>query len=358
MRLIIDDQQWESRAELDLFGASEIILTGPKAEARMRAMAASGISNLKLSWVDGEWPAGQPIDPRQVRDFNWRDARWADDLPETPEDKYRVCGIDGLGKRVNWRENELVLIAGPYASGKSLLAQILAQDFVNRNDQWASLTCWEDQADEVRDGLVRYCRSTSVAANRKGDFLRRFRITIAHDELDREIGAHLKRIEWEATRFGVRFFVLDPWNEFDHKKHPKQTEGDYVIRVLTDAAKLCNRLNIIIVMTTHVAAEFISLGDDFKPFRLSNAFGSSQFGNKVHRGFCVSRTKAWNPASHMIIRQDKVKLENKYVTREGKPFLLKERMGFTDTMAFLFDPDVNTLHHDEAYSAKAREKWK
>jgi hypothetical protein len=66
----------------------------------------------------------------------------------------------------------------------------------------------------------------------------------------------------------------------------------------------------------------------------------------------------WNPASHMIIRQDKVKLENKFVMDNGVPRVLKERMGFTDTMAFLFDPRANTINHDGYHSDLAREKWK
>jgi len=259
---------------------------------------------------------------------------------------------------MHWRLPELTLIAGPYAAGKSLFAQILAQDFVARNDQWASLTCWEDQVDEIRDGLVRYRDSTIVPAQMKSEFLSRFRLTIVDDDTEREISKHFERIEYENKRFGIKFFVLDPWNEFEHRKADRQTEGDYVINVLTAATKLCNRLRIIIVLTTHVSAEFISHGEGFKPFRLAHAFGSSQFGNKVHRGFCIARTRKWNALSHMIIRQDKVKLESIIQTdSEGRSIIHKARMGYPDTMAFIYDPMVNTIHHDGQASVSAKEAW-
>lgn len=350
MRLLVGDHEWENLNPPDLDGVDEIVLTGPKAEERMRQLRSTGIAPERLNWMDGD----------KVRDFMWGSYRWADDLPQTVADKYLICGIDGLGKRVNWRLPELVIVAGPAGHGKSMFCQVLAQDFVNRNDQWVSLTCWEDQIDEMRDGFQAYRDSTAVPAHRKGDFLSRFRMTIAEDDSEREINAHFKRIEFEHKRFGIKFFVLDPWNEFDHRVNTKQTMADYVIRVLTEGAILANKLKIILLITTHVAAEFISTqGDDIKPFKLANAFGTSQFGNKAHRGFCIARTRAWNPASHMIVRQDKVKLEDKLTfDGGGKPTLLKRRMGYTDTMAFLYDQRVNALHYDEASSIEARKKWK
>jgi hypothetical protein len=347
--MFIGDAEWGNVTPSQVDQASELIFTGPKARDRMKEARELGVPAEKLSWQDGD----------EVRDFMWEGYRWADDLPDTPEDKYLICGIDGLGKRVNWRLPELVIVAGPAGHGKSLFCQVLAQDFVCRNDQWASLTCWEDQAEEIRDGLKLYRDSTIVPAHRKGDFTSRFRITIPEDDSEREISKHFERIEYEAKRFGIKFFVLDPWNEFDHRKHSQQTQADYVIRVLTDGAILANKLKIIILITTHVSAEFISQSDEFKPFRLANAFGTSQFGNKAHRGFCVVRTKQWSPASHMVVRQDKVKLENKLAfDHDGAPTLLKRRMGYTDTMAFTFDPKSNTLHYDEAWSVEARKKWK
>lgn len=348
-RMFIGDAEWGNVTPAQVEQASELIFIGPRALERMQEARELGVSPEKLSWQDGD----------KIRDFEWRGYRWADDLPPTPENKFLTCGIDGLGKRVNWRFPELVIVAGPSGHGKSLFCQVLAQDFVNRNDQWASLTCWEDQVDEVRDGLVLYRDSTVVPDHRKRDFVGRFRLTLAEEDSEREISKHFERIEYEAKRFGIKFFVLDPWNEFDHRVHNKQTQADYVIRVLTDAAALANKLKVIIIITTHVSSEFISQTKEFKPFRLANAFGTSQFGNKAHRGFCVVRTKQWNPASHMIVRQDKVKLENKIVfAADGKPQLLKKRMGYTDTMAFLFDPKSNTLHYDEMNSQEARKTWK
>lgn len=352
MRAYLRHEDWDAvlagAGPEDLVSASEIVVCGPQAEERMRELRARGIEAERLSWEVGG----------QIRDFHWHDYRWAHELPKTPVEKYVSCGIDGLRGCVSWRENELIVVAGPYASGKSLFAQLLVQDFVNESGSPVSLTCWEDQVDEVRDGLVKYRDSTKVAAVDRGGFLEKFRMTLVSDSTSREISRHFERIEYEAKRFKIKFFVLDPWNEFDHLKHKQQSDADYVIAVLTKAAMLCNSLMIKILITTHVAAEFISQDGDFKPFKIANAFGTSQFGNKSHRAFCVARTTKWSDMSHMIVCQDKVKLEDKIAISEGKVIPVKQRMGRRDTLVFEYSPDVNAIHHCGDYSKEAKEKWR
>jgi hypothetical protein len=336
-----------------LRGYDRIVFTGPQAVQRMMEVRSQGIGTQHLWWLDGH----------HERDFGWGPHKWLSDIKAPADEKYLTCGIAKLGSIVNWRLPELVVVAGPYAAGKSLFVQVLAQDFVYHNDSYASLTCWEDQADEIRDGAVRYRDSEIVAQHRKADFLNRFRTIDVTDDSERRMSEHFKRIEEESVQLGIKFHVLDPWNEFvDERKKlgGRQTDGEYVIDVLTTAAKLVNKLKIILIITTHVGAEFISHGDSLKTFRIANAFGTSQFGNKAHRAFCITRTRMWDEVnSHMVVRQDKVKLEDKiFRSEDGKPAILKKRMGVQDTLAFKFSPNVNTLHHDGAATDEARKLWK
>ena len=354
-KILIGDAEWDSGVNLsDLRNYDRIIFAGAKAKEHMAEVRAAGIAPRHLWWMDGD----------RERDFSWGPHKWLSDITEPVDEKYLTCGITKLGGILNWRLPELVVVAGPYAAGKSLFCQILAQDFVYQNDSYASLTCWEDQADEIRDGAIRYRDSTIVADGRRKDFLNRLRTIDVTDDSERRMSAHFQRIEDETNQLGIRFHVLDPWNEFIDERRRiggRQTDGEYVIDVLTAAAKLVNKLKIVLIITTHVAAEYISQGKELKTFRIANAFGTSQFGNKSHRAFCIARTRMWDETrSHMVVRQDKVKLEDKLYRRDdgGDMVLLKKRMGIQDTLGFKFDPRANTLDHDLFATTEARKLWK
>lgn len=325
--------------------ADEYVLCGADAYGCMLDLRGRGIDPLKLSWLEAA----------KVRDFYWHRHQSIEDRVRSmpPRAGYLVCGITGLKDIMQWRSNELGLIAGPFGQGKSLLALALAQDFAHRHQARVSLTCWEDDAEQIHHGLKRY-RDTVMKdepADIRQAFLGQFRITVVDEELDRRVSDHFDRMEYEAKRYGVKFFVLDPWNEFEHEKGLGQTEADYVINVMTRAAKMTRSLDVIILLTTHVSSEFISIkADEIKPFRINNAFGTSQFGNKVHRGFCVARTTRWGAQSHMIIRHDKAKEEDRWSSGDDGPRCSERRMGRRETLVMRYSSDTNTLYWDKALS--------
>lgn len=346
--------------------ADEAVCVGPRAYELMGELRTRGIAPEALSWQD---EVGG-----KIKDFNWLKNRSMEDVQAPPPDKYLKCGVPGLGKVVNWRLPEIVLVAGPYASGKSLFAQVLAQDFVRQNKMGASFACWEDQEDEIKAALARY---QDTAANFlpgeeefRDKFLSMFRTVIVAEDDKRCMYEHFEMIESTHRRFGTKFFVLDPWNEFLHRKAVGQTEGDYVIDVMTKAAQLANKLKIIMLFTTHVSAEHVGLDQkgNIKPFKIANAFGTSQFGNKVHRGFCVVRTGLYGAEgeSHMIVRQDKVKLEDRVEMhvdnadgeRRCRFEILQKRMGARATLALSYSGKTNQLYFSKDATEQVKHIWR
>ena len=280
--------------------ADEYVVCGAQAKSIMFDLRGRLVEPEKLSWLQNG----------KIRDFYWdRHQPLVDRVAlKPPSQPYLACGVSGLSAVMQWRSHELGLIAGPHSQGKSMLAQILAQDFAHRHGAVVSLTCWEDEEEQMLKGFERYRNTVMRDDSKRENFLHQFRTTVIDDNFDRKISEHFDRIEYEAKRFGVKFFILDPWNEFDHEKGMGQTEAEYVIAVMTRAARLTRKLNIIILFTTHVSTEFVSIkSNEVKPFKINNAFGSSQFGNKVHRGFCVARTSRWGEQTHMVVRHDKAK---------------------------------------------------
>ncbi len=323
----------------------EVVVTcGPHALALMQDLRSRGVAPERLSYFD-------PVAGRE-RDFYWADQKLIREVQTTDGQKFLRCGISGFSSTLRWRLPEVVVVAGPYGSGKSLFAQILAQDFARHHSAGVSLTCWEDQADEIRSGLIRY-RDTAMRED--GDkfrelYLDLFRVTTVPAGQDRKISEHLDRMRYQAKRFGTKFFVLDPWNEFDHEKASKQSETEYVREVMKAIRRLADELQIITLITTHIAAEFIGHDGSIKPFRVAHAFGSSQFANKMDRGFCVARTDKWGPQTHMLVRQDKVKLEDRWGGSGDGRRVIQERMGMKGTFVFEYSSDTNSLYWDRKIS--------
>ena len=326
--------------------ADEFVFVGPGCRKAMETFRAGGISETELSYFeDGK-----------IKDWNWDFHRSLDQLDEAKPSKYLPCGISGLGNVLQWRPPEVGIIAGPFGAGKSLFAQILAQDFVFHNKMPASLTCWEDQAHEIREAFGRFAKTTKFDGQEefRDRFISMFSTPVIKYDTDRRMSVHFERIKYENRRWGTKFFVLDPWNEFDHEKSHKQTEGEYVISVLNVANRLAHELNIIIILTTHVSGEYVSTDGKIKGFRISHAFGSSQYGNKVHRGFCIVRSRNHGDQTHMVVRHDKAKEEDRFRRRgsgnyEEEPFL--RRMGRVETLAFEYCSDNNSLYYDAKVSA-------
>ncbi len=320
--------------------ADEFVAVGPNFMSLMANMRAAGIPPEYLSYDDG-------VD---IKDFYYADQKPIWDIQEPTDRKFLRCGISGLTHHLRWRLPEVVVVAGPYSSGKSLFAQILAQDFARVHSAPVSLTCWEDEADEIKAGLIRY-RDTAMKQQHEGDqfremFLDLFRITTVPSSADRKLSDHFDRMRYQAKRFGTKFFVLDPWNEFDHERARQQTETEYVREVMKAVRRLADELKIIILITTHVSAEFIGNDGSIKPFRVAHSFGSSQFANKMDRGFCVIRTDKWGPQTHMLLRQDKVKLEDRWAGSGDERRKIQERMGNKGTFVFEYSAQTNSLYWD------------
>lgn len=317
----------------ELIEADEFVFIGPRAQEMMHERRSRGLPAEELSWFDGEADA--------IRHFH-SDRLWtAGEVPDWKPGEYKRCTIDGLGKFVRWRLPEVIVTAGPYSSGKSLFSQILVQDFVRSTGLPVSIFAWEDSAEKLRAGFIRY-RDT-VMRDEGGDAVETFlnKITLAKidSSQDRLLSDYLDLVEYQAKRFGTKFFVLDPWNEFDHQKHSRQTETEYVREVMKAVRRLADKLSIIININTHVSAEFIGNEGSIKPFKIAHSFGSSQFANKADRGFCVVRTKKFSEdgSYHMLVRQDKVK-------EEDQPGM--KAMGRRVTMLFRYSHSHNTIYYD------------
>lgn len=294
------------------------------------------------------------------------DAFWAEERPFSewtfPEVKQGVSsGIHFLDEHLRWTDaGELVIVAGPYGSGKSSVTRLLAMswaDHVGRHTgQSVSICGWEDRGEIVKREVARYAlggdvdRLTSDQYRRLADMQDRVRWTQRIEGEERLLSWYAAMVEHRATKHNVGFFIFDPWNEHDAQKDIRQTETDYVRDMMKEFQAMARRLGIIIVIVTHVSAKLYDEKGGIRPFRIAHAAGSSAFGAKATRGICVLRTTDLREMSdtgagdHTILYFDKNKVE--------------ETMGSRGPVACLFDPTRMRLHQDVGATMHVRTIWR
>jgi AAA domain len=240
------------------------------------------------------------------------------------------------------------VMAGAYGAGKSSLAQIFAARFMachGRKLGCTALLCsWEDLASEMRRNVRAHAAYHQCDAKWLLDSMH---YVCRPPEEDRFILWYMDLVRYYVRAFNTRFFLLDPWSEFDHVKPKDQSETDYVRDMMKLFRRLVDELQIILLVVTHVPAKYVGGDGKVEPFRIAHAHGSSQFGNKADRGICVVRTRAFDSErGHWIVRFDKAKIER--------------RMGRKGTVALRYDEDHHTITYDTAVTNEkaVREMWK
>lgn len=296
-----------------------------------------------------------------ARDIYWHEERPLLHWPVPQVVKGKPSGFQFLDHHLLWTCPELVVLLGPYGCGKSNLARLLAYrwvDTIGRNENSrVSLVGWEDKLSTVKREVERYALDgnstgslSSEDAKRIVDMESRVGWTQRHPDDARLIEWYCDLVEYRAKRDGVRFFVFDPFNEHDSTRGKNQTETEYIRDVMTRLRRLAHGLGVIMIVVTHVSAKSYDETGKIKPFRIANAAGSVQFGNRCDRGICVLRTQVLKDASdtqadeHMLLHFDKAKDE--------------EVMGKRGTIACVFDPLNMSLAYDRGATMEARKSWR
>ena len=327
--------------------ATEIITVGWNDWAKDAAfkLRDRAIPAEKLSYVDLRKGDDVLVRIGSPKHLFWDDVIPVEDIEDEDFEVY-PSGISFLDLNLGWgwRLPELVVLCGPYGCGKSTLGQLLAAEFVHGAGRGlgsgAMLCSWEDLASEVKRNMGMFATS-----RRAPDIGKRVHFVRRKASEDRLVSWYMDLVRYHKRRYGTRFFFLDPWNEMDHQRDHRQMETDYVMDMMRLFRDLVDQEGIIIIIATHIPGKYIKGNGDIEPFKIGNAFGSSNFGNKADRGICLARTKKIDPnKGHAIIRLDKAKVERK--------------MGRRGTIAAWLDDKEFRLNFDAWATGEVQDIWK
>jgi hypothetical protein len=324
----------------------DVIVLGRPAQAKTDAfnLASRGVSKIRLKYVEIDAISSLSEAIKRPKHLYWDDAGPLSEVQEEEDFPVYESGFPFLDPNLKWRFPELGIVAGPYGSGKSILAQMLATRFIGVHGEAmgcrALLCSWEDLATEIRRNV---CAHAKHFGNGVADMLDRMHYVRRAVTEDRLISWYMDLVRFYVETFNARFFVLDPWNELDHQKGVRQNETEYVLDMMKEFRRLVDELKIILIIVTHVPSKFIRGDGAIEPFRIGHAFGSTQFAAKADRGFCVVRSRSLG-ADHMVVRFDKVKVER--------------LMGRKGTVALKYDEDRHAVSYDKSATEQVRDIWK
>lgn len=240
------------------------------------------------------------------------------EFPELPAIRTFKTGWYTLDRNLQLFAGELMFVLGIPGHGKSaFIANLLA----NLSDKygWRSVifSPEEPTTPHMRDKLRRIYMGPrrlemDVASHAEADAWINDRfLFIAADPLgqsDQEVYLDwiLDRAKDAVLRDGVQVLVIDPWNEIEHARQPRESETEYIGRAIRMINRFRHDHNVIVIVLIHPTKE---IGKDGKsrPPTPYDATGSAHWFNKADHFLIIHRPD--EDSNESVIRVAKVKFE-------------------------------------------------
>ncbi|MEA4863725.1 MAG: toprim domain-containing protein [Victivallaceae bacterium] len=193
----------------------------------------------------------------------------------------------------------------------------IANHFQKLAEKWTSaplfnpsaLTQWSKApmtAEEVRDAI------TTLSS--------RVKILTSGDDCGDDLDGILQRVEVCARRDKVKAFVLDPWNEIEHKRPAALSETEYISMALTRLRNFARRFNLMCWVVAHPAKLLKDRQTGQYPIPTPwDISGSAHWRNKADVCLCVWRDVVKNDGLVQVHIQ---KVRNKNAGTAGKVITL------------------------------------
>lgn len=275
------------------------------------------------------------------------------DLPDAKPIRTYRCGIPALEKHIHWTFPEFCVTVGPYGSGKSTFAKILAYNFIASNSQEVvgnlGITAFEESyVNRLKRDFVRMMIGDTPLAQVSAEdrravdqmLARIYRIEPMRGRV-RNVGWWIDRMRYARRRHSCRYFLLDPWNRMDHILERGETETQYASEMLSTISDFTVEENVIVHVVAHTSKGIYERGK-IREFRLADAHGTSHFGNRADRGFCVWR-QTENGRDNLMVKCDKIKEEGAMGELGKIAFTLDRRR-----MRLLVDDITTAASNDQA----------
>lgn len=118
----------------------------------------------------------------------------------------------------------------------------------------------------------------------------------------------LAKAKYLVRRRGIRIFVLDPFNRIEHEQSSRESETQYISRVLDRMSSFAIQNDILFVLMAHPTKVRKDNGNGGVP-TMYDINGSANFFNKADYGIIVHRERDENK-NYTLVRVEKVKFRH------------------------------------------------
>lgn len=240
------------------------------------------------------------------------------EFPILPEIRTFKTGWSTLDQHLQPFLGELMFVLGIPGHGKSAF---IANLLVNLSEQYgwrsAIFSPEEPTVPHLRDKLRRIrLRAAPLELDietigRADDWINDRFLFIAADPLgqsDQEVYLDwiLDRATDAVLRDGIQVFVIDPWNEIEHARQPRETQTEYIGRAIRMINRFRHQHGVMVIVLLHPTKE---VGRDGKarPPTPYDADGSAHWFNKADHFLIIHRPD--EVSNEAVVRVAKCKFE-------------------------------------------------
>ncbi len=173
-----------------------------------------------------------------------------------------------------------------------LIAQTVLSNGGRARDLRASVCAWEDRRIDYRARLAAHATAGRASGfDRDIAFIEQcFTWIDPYQVDDRGIAQYIEHVRYLTKALGIKIHLFDPWNSHDYAMGVGEAEHLYIRRVLTLLTALSKELGVLIIVVAHLTKGSSAEAGRIKPFKVSEAAGSKDFGARAEAGICVARS--------------------------------------------------------------------
>lgn len=228
------------------------------------------------------------------------------DIPPRTREVAYSTGWGFMDKHLLLVRPELVVVTGMPGHGKGEFIRSMAYNMAEAHGWRTAFLTPEDPAHRVKRGMRRFALRNTPYANKEQQTQAfawiddHFRISQPPEDepLTLEMVEH--EMEVAALHHGCQMFVIDPWNEIDHRMARGDTTDTYIERSLRQLKRKMRRLGLVLVIAAHPT----KLGHGDIP-NLYSINGSANWRNKAEHGIIVFREKC-DDDKHIKVEHSKM----------------------------------------------------
>lgn len=201
---------------------------------------------------------------------------------------------------------ELVVVTGEPGHGKGQFIRCMAFNLARAHGWRTAFLAQEDPAYRVKRDMKRYALSRTPYANQHEQAMaaewidQHFRISVMPEDEPVTLEMVEAEMESAALHHDCQMFVLDPWNEVEHRFNRGESETQYIERALRQLLRKMRRLSLVLVIAAHPTK--LSEGEKASLYKIS---GSANWKNKAQHGLVIRKQSDYTNDVELVVEKSK-----------------------------------------------------